>query len=314
VKLVDGTVTEKYLWADDNITLLAVYDGNNNLKTRFEYAEDLRPVSMVKDGGTYYLSYDQASSLRAVLDAQGNIVKQIEYDSFGNIINDTNRAFEIPLGFAGGFHDRDTGLVRFGARDYDPDTGRWTAKDPISFNGGDTDLYGYCFMDPVNLVDVNGNNAQAQTAQDLLKVLFPALITLELAGAALLAKVSALIIAIAPYLIVVVAVVAVLVVAYYLNSKAKIKGKSKTKGADKTKGNSKNKNDTGSLSDANPKDLRKLPDNKVEELGGEGYTQGAKKDAGKSKANLYWNPKTGDVYTKPNASNVYQWIDKIPVK
>ena len=29
-------------------------------------------------------------------------------------------------GFAGGLHDPDTALVRFGARDYDPATGRWT--------------------------------------------------------------------------------------------------------------------------------------------------------------------------------------------
>jgi len=50
-------------------------------------------------------------------------------------------------------HDRDTGLVRFGYRDYDPDLGRWTAKDPILFAGGDTDLYGYCLNDPVNLID-----------------------------------------------------------------------------------------------------------------------------------------------------------------
>ena len=53
-------------------------------------------------------------------------------------------------------HDRDTGLVRFGYRDYDPDIGRWTAKDPILFAGGDTDLFGYCLNDPVNGVDPNG--------------------------------------------------------------------------------------------------------------------------------------------------------------
>jgi hypothetical protein len=34
--------------------------------------------------------------------------------------------------------------------------GRWTAKDPILFAGGDTDLYGYCLNDPVNLVDPEG--------------------------------------------------------------------------------------------------------------------------------------------------------------
>jgi RHS repeat-associated protein len=77
-------------------------------------------------------------------------------DTFGNVINDTDPAFEIPFGFAGGLHDRDTKLVRFGYRDYDPDTGRWMAKDPILFAGGDTDLYGYCLNDPVNWVDPEG--------------------------------------------------------------------------------------------------------------------------------------------------------------
>lgn len=62
----------------------------------------------------------------------------------------------MPFGFAGGLHDKNTGLVRFGFRDYDPDVGRWTAKDPILFAGGDTDLYGYVLNDPVNLIDPEG--------------------------------------------------------------------------------------------------------------------------------------------------------------
>jgi RHS repeat-associated protein len=53
-------------------------------------------------------------------------------------------------------YDRDTGLVRFGHRDYDPDIGRWTVKDPILFAGRDTDLYGYVLNNPVNLIDPLG--------------------------------------------------------------------------------------------------------------------------------------------------------------
>jgi len=84
------------------------------------------------------------------------VIKKIEYDTFGNILGDSNPAFAVPFGFAGGLYDRDTKLVRFGYRDYDPETGRWTAKDPILFAGGDTDLYGYCVSDPVNLTDSFG--------------------------------------------------------------------------------------------------------------------------------------------------------------
>jgi RHS repeat-associated protein len=103
-----------------------------------------------------YLVYDQVGSLRLVADSAGNVVKRIDYDSFGNIIANTNEEFKIPFGFAGGLHDRDTRMVRFGIRDYDPDVGRWTAKDPIFFAGGDTDLYGYVLDDPVNLIDTSG--------------------------------------------------------------------------------------------------------------------------------------------------------------
>jgi len=46
--------------------------------------------------------------------------------------------------------------VRFGARDYDPVTGRWTSKDPIGFAGMDANLYGYVLGDPVNMFDPEG--------------------------------------------------------------------------------------------------------------------------------------------------------------
>ncbi len=154
-KKVDGTVTEKYLW--QGLTrLLAVYNADDTLKMRFEYADARMPVAMTKDGVMYYLGCDQVGTLKAVADASGNVIRSIEYDAFGNIISDSDDSFAVPFGFAGGLHDPDIGLVRFGYRDYDPETGRWTAKDPILFAGGDTDLYGYCVNDPVNLTDPDG--------------------------------------------------------------------------------------------------------------------------------------------------------------
>jgi len=61
---------------------------------------------------------------------------------------------------AGGhqIHDVDTGLVRFGARDCDPKTGRWLSKDPIRFDGG-VNLYQYAKGDPVNFRDLSGRSA-----------------------------------------------------------------------------------------------------------------------------------------------------------
>ena len=135
---------------------------------RFEYADDRMPAAVNAEGVTYYLTYDQVGSLRVVADGAGNVVKKIDYDSFGNIINDTNPSFEVSFGFAGGLHDRDTGLVRFGYRDYDPDIGRWTAKDPIGFAGGDTDLYGYVLSDPINFVDPFGLSSEVLDSLDTM--------------------------------------------------------------------------------------------------------------------------------------------------
>ena len=63
-------------------------------------------MAMTRDGATYYLTYDQVGSLRVVADASGTVLKKIDSDSFGNVIDDTNVSFEIPFGFAGGLHDR----------------------------------------------------------------------------------------------------------------------------------------------------------------------------------------------------------------
>jgi RHS repeat-associated protein len=71
------------------------------------------------------------------------------------VLRDTNAAFQ-PFGFAGGIDDADTHLVRFGARDYDVATGRWTATDPILFSGSPENLYSYEGNDPVSTIDVEG--------------------------------------------------------------------------------------------------------------------------------------------------------------
>ena len=79
----------------------------------------------------------------------------MDYDVWGKVTHDSNPNFQ-PFGFAGGLYDSATELVRFGARDYDPHVGRWLSKDPIGFAGGDSNLYGYVLQDPVNLLDMTG--------------------------------------------------------------------------------------------------------------------------------------------------------------
>ncbi len=114
------------------------------------------PDTIWQDGTIYALIRDQIGSVRLVVDTDtGEIVQRMDNDEFGNVTLDTHSGFQ-PFGFAGGLYDPDTALVHFNARDYNPRIGRWTHKDPIRFEGGDTNLYGYVFSDPVNLIDANG--------------------------------------------------------------------------------------------------------------------------------------------------------------
>lgn len=73
----------------------------------------------------------------------------------GNIISNSNPDFQ-PFAYAGGLFDSQTNLVRFGARDYEMITGRWTIKDPARFGGISLCLYNYVLNDPVNKRDPRG--------------------------------------------------------------------------------------------------------------------------------------------------------------
>jgi RHS repeat-associated protein len=111
---------------------------------------------MIKSGTTYRIISDHLGSPRLVINtADGSIAQRMDYDVWGNVTNDTNPGFQ-PFGFAGGIYDQHTQLTRFGARDYDAETGRWTVKDPIRFDAGDENIYAYAYNDPINYIDVTG--------------------------------------------------------------------------------------------------------------------------------------------------------------
>jgi len=150
-----GGVLER-AWAYDGDRVVAELDASGNVVSRFIYGVgSYVPDYMTKGGGTYRLIKDHLGSVRVVVNvATGVIAQQLAYDPWGKVLSDTGAKFQ-PFGFAGGLYDPDTSLVRFGARDYDPETGRWTTKDPVGFAGG-VNLYAYVDGDPVNRIDPTG--------------------------------------------------------------------------------------------------------------------------------------------------------------
>ena len=139
----------------------------DGVTTTYDYAYDLAGrLTEIKTNGatTATYSYDaNGNRTEGTVDAQDRLLtwgtasytyaQRIDYDVWGNITIDTNPGFQ-PFGFAGGIYDQHTQLTRFGARDYDAETGRWTAKDPIRFDGDGPNLYGYTLNSPVNNMGV----------------------------------------------------------------------------------------------------------------------------------------------------------------
>ena len=154
-KKVNGTLVQGWLYADQ-LRVIAELDGSGALVAQFVYGTHTNvPDYIIRSGNTYRIVTDHTGSPRFIVDIGGNLEQQMDYDEFGYLTADTNPGFQ-PFGFAGGFYDRDTGLVRFGARDYDPQTGHWTTKDPLMLGGGDANLYAYDANDPINNIDPTG--------------------------------------------------------------------------------------------------------------------------------------------------------------
>jgi RHS repeat-associated protein len=155
-KKVGGVLQQGFLY-DDELRIVAELDGAGAVVSRFVYGSRPHvPDYLVKGGVTYRIVSDHLGSPRLVVNSStGQVAQRLDFDEFGQVTQDTSPGFQ-PFGFAGGLYDRDTKLVRFGARDYDPEVGRWTAKDPVSFLGGDVNLYAYVFNEPINWADPSG--------------------------------------------------------------------------------------------------------------------------------------------------------------
>lgn len=157
VSRTDANGTHQYLYGNPGnpFQVTDVRDPAGKLTTYF-YDDAGILYAMQRDGVWYYIAADQVGTPRVITDADGLVVKTMEFDSFGVQLSDSAPGFDLPFGYAGGLVDQATGLVRFGFRDYDPAAGRWTARDPLLFKGGQVNLYVYVGNNPISLADPTG--------------------------------------------------------------------------------------------------------------------------------------------------------------
>jgi RHS repeat-associated protein len=123
--------------------------------TTYFYDDDGHLHAFDRGGTRYRVGADQVGTPRVVVDGAGTVVARVDRDSYGRVLARTGSLMP-PIGFAGGIEDPDTGLVRFGLRDYDPQTGRFTARDPSYYVGSPDNLYAYAGSSPTMYRDPSG--------------------------------------------------------------------------------------------------------------------------------------------------------------
>jgi len=162
IRREDGQGAHEYFYGDPadpfRMTAARLPDGSLDVYHRDDQG---LLIAIERGAGTtsselLHVATDQVGTPRAVFAGDGTVIKTLLHDPFGALQSDSDPTFDLPLGFAGGLADPTTGLVRFGLRDYDPTTARWTAPDPLLYGGGQFNLYAYVNSDPVDFVDPSG--------------------------------------------------------------------------------------------------------------------------------------------------------------
>ncbi len=120
---------------------------------------------MIKDGGSrYYPIYNSSHSVIGLRDQSGALAASYEYDDYGNVVNSSGSyAKKNPFRYSTKYTDDETaansgprcGLVYYGLRFYNPESGRFINRDPIEESGG-LNLYGFMGNSPVNGFELLG--------------------------------------------------------------------------------------------------------------------------------------------------------------
>ena len=113
-----------------------------------------------KDGEVMYFEADHLGSVRAVINSDGETLATNNYMPFGSRHTGGMRDDNIRYKF-NGKEEQTTGalnLLDYGARMYDPETGRWFVIDPLAEKYYNMSPYTYCANNPMRFIDPDGQD------------------------------------------------------------------------------------------------------------------------------------------------------------
>ena len=134
------------------------FDAQGNVKERYLYGPGVDELFARIGAGEdpqWYLT-DRLGSVRQIVDAEGSILDVIVYDSFGNVLSESNPSQGDRFKFTGREYSQELGIYYYRARWYDPATGQFISQDPIGFSAGDPNLYRYVGNAPGDATDPEG--------------------------------------------------------------------------------------------------------------------------------------------------------------
>jgi RHS repeat-associated protein len=122
---------------------------------------------LVNVGQTQWLLTDHLGTVRDILSDNGMILNHIQYDSFGNVLSQSDPSTSSRYLFTGREFDPETGLFYYRARYYDANIGRFLSEDPLRVKVGDTTSYRYVANMPMLYVDPFGLEQKYYTKEKI---------------------------------------------------------------------------------------------------------------------------------------------------
>ena len=104
---------------------------------------------------------DKLGSVRDIVSTSGTVLDHVVYDSFGNIVTETNASNGDRFKYAGMQFDAAIGQYYDDARWYSPSNGTFISLDPMGFSAGTVNLFGYTGDDPTNATDPTGDSSSS---------------------------------------------------------------------------------------------------------------------------------------------------------
>jgi RHS repeat-associated protein len=145
--------------------VLAETDGSGEIEAYYVYGQGLLSRIDASSDETRYYHYNDRGDTVALTDESGNVTDAYAYGAYGCLLDEEGETSN-PFKFVGryGVMDESGSLYFMRARFYDGKIGRFMSKDPLGFDGGDWNLYGYVINSPIKNIDPLGLTPMYNTA------------------------------------------------------------------------------------------------------------------------------------------------------